>query len=334
MANRMLYESILSHFPQRCMRMAFAYGSGVFQQLGHGDMSKNMIDMIFVVDDPAQWHRENIARNSKHYSALKHLGCGAVERIQNNFGARVYFNTLVPCEGRMIKYGVIGTEALRLDLLDWEFLYTSGRLHKPVYHVIQNQNSDMDIALQTNLQSAVHTSLLILPDEFSEQNLYETITGLSYTGDPRMTFGEDRGKITNIVKPNMERFREMYEPILKRDEHIFWHKSEGILEQSLSESSRIHHLNLLPKVLTEVLVAEGNVDKRNRDTEEILRTLANDCQCRYLVRDSVAKIVQHSSTSQSIKSFFTAGVWKAWKYSMEKLRKMRRSQQNATSKCS
>jgi hypothetical protein len=33
------------------MEMAFAYGSGVFQQEGHVDMSKNMLDYIFVVDN-------------------------------------------------------------------------------------------------------------------------------------------------------------------------------------------------------------------------------------------------------------------------------------------
>ena len=330
MATRLLYDAILKHFPQQHMRMAFAYGSGVFKQLGHGDMSKNMVDFVFVVDDPGEWHHENIARNGKHYSCLKHLGSGAIERIQNNFGARVYFNTLVPCEGRMIKYGVISTEALRMDLLDWEFLYTSGRLHKPVYHVINKHGHELDVALQTNLQSALHTSLLILPDEFSEQDLYEMITSLSYTGDPRMTFGEDKSKITNIVKPNMERFREVYEPIIKKEDHIYWRRSEGILVQSLCVSSRIHHLNLLPKVLTDVLVAQGNLDKRHRDTEEIIRTLANDCQCRYLVRDSVAQIVKRSSTSQSMKGLFTAGIRKSLKYSLEKLRKMRRSQKVRT----
>lgn len=309
--------------------MAFAYGSGVFQQSGHADISKNMIDFIFVVDDPKKWHKENIAANWHHYSAMKYLGYNSVSSLQTNFGARVYFNTLVPCEGRTIKYGVISTRALKTDLLDWEFLYIGGRLQKPVYYVQKSKDSELNVALETNLRSAMHAALLMLPDRIREEELYETITGLSYNGDIRMTVGEDQNKIKNIVEASMENFRELYEPLFNAREHYHWNKTEGIIEQSLSTSSRIHHLNLLPKELTDELVTQGNIDLRHRDAEEVIRALSHDCHCRYLIRDSLAKIVKRSSFRQTVKGFLTAGLVKSVRYSFAKVLKMRRSSKSS-----
>jgi hypothetical protein len=55
---------------------------------------------------------------------------------------------MVPFENRMMKYGVIRTERLITDLLDWDTLYISGRLHKPVKMLIKPQNPDLIQALK------------------------------------------------------------------------------------------------------------------------------------------------------------------------------------------
>ena len=332
MAGRLIYDQILSSFPQRNLRMVFAYGSGVFQQKGHKDMRKNMLDFIFVVDNSVDWHTENLKHNSSHYSVLKHLGPNYIAQIQEKFGARIYFNTLVPCEGRLLKYGVIGTESFLNDLFDWETLYISGRLHKPVLTLLKrNGETTLDSALLTNQQNAVHTALLLLSDTFTEEDLFLTITGLSYTGDFRMTVGEDKNKVKNIVKPSIEQFRQIYEPILEHEDHLHWNKSQGILEQSLSATSRQHHLNLLPKMLQLGLVNQYNKDGRYRDVEEVLRNYSSiNSECTEVIENCVHGIVRQSSLSQSVKGIFTAGFLKSIRYSASKLRKMWNSQQKSS----
>ena len=91
----------------------FAYGSGVFQQ-ANSEMSQNMTDFIIGVNDSQSWHSENLARHGSHYSDLARLaGPGRVAAWQKDFGAGLYFNTLVPWgdKGR-IKYGVIQRDHL------------------------------------------------------------------------------------------------------------------------------------------------------------------------------------------------------------------------------
>ncbi|XP_067680344.1 phosphatidate cytidylyltransferase, mitochondrial-like [Haliotis asinina] len=320
-----LYQRVLSTFPDG-MQMALAYGSGVYQQEGHVDMSKNMLDFIFVVDDPLSWHRQNIRMNPKHYSFLKFFGPKHVTRVQDKFSAGIYFNTLVPFEERVIKYGVISTDRLITDLLDWDTLYVSGRLHKPVKLLILPKNASLLSAMQINLQSAVHAALLMLPEFFSEEDLYIAITGLSYNGDFRMTVGEDKKKIMNIVKPNIEYFRRLYETILDHEEHIYWHKSKGNFEQYPNYISQYHHLSLLPKNVQTHLVEMRSHGGSSPDLEEVLRVFAHDRNCDEHVAKIIANIVWWSSVFQSVKSVFTAGVMKSFRYSGKKLRKMFKSQ--------
>ncbi|XP_065789981.1 phosphatidate cytidylyltransferase, mitochondrial isoform X4 [Muntiacus reevesi] len=126
------FRKILSHFPEE-LSLAFAYGSGVYRQAGPSSDQKNaMLDFVFTVDDPVAWHSKNLKKNWNHYSFLKVLGPRIITAVQNNYGAGVYYNPLITCDGRLIKYGVISTSVLIEDLLNWNNLYIAGRLQKPV----------------------------------------------------------------------------------------------------------------------------------------------------------------------------------------------------------
>jgi len=322
LSNPNILHKIIGHFPTRLIRLSFAYGSGVFHQTNDNNFQKNMLDFVFVVDDCERFHFENIQMNKSHYSFLKYFGPGNLAHIQK-MCASVYFNTLIRCEDRLMKYGVISTDDLKNDLLDWETLYISGRLHKPVKFI--QYDEVLTPALKLNLKSAMHTALLLLDDHFNEEDFFNTIASLSYKGDFRMQFGENKNKITNIVKPNLNSFLDLYEPYLVDDPHVYWNRQRGTFEQSQCSSSRYHHLNLLPKMVLQGLVDIYNRDGKSRDIEEVLYSLCHGNSCSDQISSSVCKIVQSSSQNQSLKNIFTAGFSKAVRYSGKKIYKMMQS---------
>ncbi|XP_032183409.1 phosphatidate cytidylyltransferase, mitochondrial isoform X8 [Mustela erminea] len=227
------FRKILSHFPEE-LSLAFAYGSGVYRQVGpSSDQKKAMLDFVFTVDDPVTWHSKNLKKNWNHYSFLKVLGPKIITTIQNNYGAGVYYNPLIMCDGRLIKYGVISTNSLIEDLLNWNNLYVAGRLQKPVKIIAMNENVALRSALDKNLKSAVTTAFLMLPESFSEEDLFIEIAGLSYSGDFRMVVGEDKTKVLNIVKPNIAHFRELYGSILQENPQVVYKIQHGRLEVNL-----------------------------------------------------------------------------------------------------
>lgn len=317
------YRRILSQFPQD-ISLAFAYGSGVFKQHGtsQGQMDKNMLDFVFAVDDPVTWHTMNLLQNRKHYSILKMLGPTVISNVQNEHGASVYYNTLVPVDGRIIKYGVISTESLINDLLHWKTLYIAGRLHKPVKMLVQNENGKLRAALVSNLKSAVTASFLMLPESFSEEDLFLQIAGLSYAGDFRMVIGEDKSKVTNIVRDNIQHFRILYSNILRDCPQVVYKPQQGKLEVDKSPEGQFIQLMALPRTLQQKITKLVDPPGKNRDVEEILLQVAQDPDCGAVVQQGISAIVKSSSITQSIKGIATAGVWKTVSYSSKKLIKM------------
>ena len=211
------FAELLGSFPP--VSFAFAYGSGVIEQGGYNYLNDQkpsdlpMVDMIFAVDDPVAWHTNNMKCHPSHYTPLFPLAPWMVAYIQESFGAHIWFNALIPMKiknypDRLMKYGVISTQALIQDLTQWNHLYVAGRLHKPVRIILSNP--EVTIALATNREHALRASLLLLPDLFSEIDLYYTIASLSYVGDPRMIIGENPKKVMNLVNPIVPHYRSLY----------------------------------------------------------------------------------------------------------------------------
>ncbi|XP_032893133.1 phosphatidate cytidylyltransferase, mitochondrial isoform X1 [Amblyraja radiata] len=316
-----LVRRILAHFP-RDLSLAFAYGSGLFPQAGRPGPVNNVLDFIFAVDDPVTWHTMNIMKNPQHYSFLRFFGPKHVSKIQNNYGAGIYYNTLVPCDERIIKYGVISTGTLIEDLLHWKNLYIAGRLHKPVKILIQDENGKLQAALAKNLKSAVMAAFLMLPESFTEEELYVRIAGLSYYGDFRMIIGEDRSKVMNIVSANMENFQRLYNHILQECPQVVYKQHLGKLELDKSPEGQLNLLMALPRTLQQEITRLVDQPGKNRDVEEILLQVAQDPDCGLIIQLCVAGIVKTSSITQSAKGILTAGMKKSITYSMKKMHKM------------
>ncbi|KAG8224307.1 hypothetical protein J437_LFUL007247 [Ladona fulva] len=332
----LIYNRILSLFPEK-LSFCFAYGSGVFKQLGHDSKEKKMIDLIFVVEDPVAWHKENIARHPSHYSMLRFLGHQFVSQLQENWAAKVYFNTLIPFEDGLIKYGIVSHNAIVTDLLDWDYLYLAGRLHKPVMILRPPSDSRLRSALRLNIYGALHSALLCLPETFTEVELYTTIAGLSYAGDFRTTFGEDRNKVHNIVGAQLNELRELYAPTLKSMKDYLHESSRSDpgsgghqMEQDASPEARLYHLMQLPRKPQQRLVRDwnrgirggvigkylGDISRGSRitrryDAEDSLRAMSYDPDCGDMVAFVMRDIVRRSSISQSLKGIITAGFVKS-----------------------
>lgn len=328
-------KDILKNFP-RNIKFCFAYGSAAFKQLNNE--SNNMVDLIFVVRNVNQWHAENLKLNPKHYAQpLRFLGHKAITNVQEKWGAKVYYNTLVKMkEGYTIKYGVVSEVSLVEDLLDWTDIYLAGRLHKPVKILMEpNEYSQLTTALVQNLHSAVHAALLLLPQHFTEIDFYKTITGLSYNGDFRMTFGENKEKINNIVLPQLTYFKQLYSPILQHFEnYVDIPKSDKmtvICHQDISPATKIHHLNQLPRIPQVNLVRAWSQGPRSKDTEDCLRAIAYDPDCGEILEECLKEIIWRSSISQSLKGIATAGFVKSIQYSTTKIMKMLQTSPQITS---
>ncbi|KAM9325431.1 phosphatidate cytidylyltransferase, mitochondrial [Gastrophryne carolinensis] len=317
---------ILSCFPQD-ISLAFAYGSAVFRQSGasQSNAKNNMLDFVFAVDDPVTWHTMNLMQNRSHYSFLKYTGPKPITNVQENYGAGVYYNTLVPCDGKVIKYGVVSTDMLINDLLHWKTLYIAGRLHKPVKILVQRENGQLRTALNSNLKCAVTAAFLMLPESFSEEELYLQIAGLSYSGDFRMIIGEDKDKVMNIVKPNMAHFQKLYSNILQDCPQAVYKPGQGKLEVDKSPDGQFLQLMSLPKTLQQKITSLVDQPGRNRDVEEILLQVAQDPDCGLVIQEAIFGIVKSSSLTQSAKGIITAGLKKTVSYSAKKLYKMVRS---------
>ena len=252
---------------------------------------------------------------------------------------------------RQVKYGVVSSDDLIQDLVHWDHLYLAGRMHKPIVPIeltpksgcsdeervgsmkTKNRAHDINDAQRTNLLSAVSASLLLCNTSNNQQSpsslhsipaskLYNTIAGLSYTGDFRMQIGaEDKNKVEMLVDtPGMiERWDEKYSETLDNLESLgLLSVLNGIqskdIETSLTDMAIRKHLaqNLPLRLRNHSDVIVGSDD----NPESILHGSS-------VLRQELAKIVSPAAKRQSMKGLFTAGVVRSWRYALAKFAKGR-----------
>lgn len=360
------------------IRYAFAYGSGVFTQSSEKSSSSKQIhpnppdavlkwqshgqkniDFIFGVSFTEHWHSLNLSEHRDHYSFLGSLGSGVVSRIQDNIGAGAYFHPYININGMMIKYGVVNLDTMHKDLSEWDTMYLAGRLHKPVK--ILRDDARMRLANQVNLISALRTALLMLPQGFTEHELYTKIASISYMGDPRIAMrAESPRKVANIVDNQMVNFRQLYSPLIDDLPNITfndsavskedWAADASInckLQQDMDPMKRGNMVRRLPKNFRRRLYDryQGIFKLDSQQFRDILeeskdettftrsmgtdfdRRIAGDSNLPELVAKTVKSIINGPSVKEAIKGIATAGVRKSWRYLSEKRAKGRERKQ-------
>ncbi|KAJ3180662.1 Mitochondrial translocator assembly and maintenance protein 41 [Geranomyces variabilis] len=322
-------QSVVADF-HAPVRFAIAYGSGVFLQKGYkpaaiGSKDAPMVDFLFGVTHPEHWHSLNIRQNRHHYSALAYLGSKVVSNVQETMGAGLYFNPDVEVAGVRIKYGVVSMDRLIRDLHDWETLYLAGRLQKPVK--VLRSDARVNLANRRNLRASVRAALLLLPSEFTEEELFCAIAGLSYTGDFRMKMGENPHKVFNIVYTQMDAFRELYKPVIEDLPNVNY-VSESQIVQDLDARLRAQLLQKLPQNLHDKIYlyyqrspASNGSSTAALQEPQLSLSVASSPQLAQITEQSLGDIVRWPAISQSLKGILTAGFARAFVYAGRKLKK-------------
>jgi len=337
-------SSIVGQFPTSGLDYAFGYGSGVLrqgpsspssQEPNSEDSKRGMIDLIMAVDDAQSWHAGNLSKNRHHYSWVAALGGPRfISWIQHGFGARLYFHPFAsvssqsgggPTIQREIKYGIVSTNDLVLDLLDWRYLYLAGRMHKPVVPVkglVSDASDKIEEAQAANLMAAVSAAMLLWETNHEEtltpsmpiSKLFSTIASLSYTGDPRMTAGaEDPNKVTNLVESAgmFQLWEDKYAATFDKLQKV------GILsiDRSVDGTRELQFLHGDNSTRRQLV---ANLPARLQDrSDEIASTSTGSL----FLRKEISKIVAPAARSQSMKGLLTAGPVKSWNYVAAKLMK-------------
>ncbi|XP_017240790.1 uncharacterized protein LOC108213493 isoform X3 [Daucus carota subsp. sativus] len=192
--NRHELSGLLKTLPP--IDFCFMYGSSLHPN--NNDKS-SMIDYILGVSDPQQWHSENLQLNRDHYASwlMRLGGARLVTGVADGIGVGVHFNPFITYGDKMYKYGVVRVDDLIQDILDWKTFYLSGRLQKP-------------------------------------EDLYTKICSLSYMGDLRMFFAEDKNKVKKIVQGQYNLFQTMYKSCIED------YASKELLRFSSSGNNQVH----------------------------------------------------------------------------------------------
>jgi translocator assembly and maintenance protein 41 len=253
------------------------------------------------------------------------------------------------CPHRQMKYGVISTRDLVNDLQNWECLYIAGRLHKPI-RIFANQENNTDAQdtnnqlkytdnddtsvvsslsisqlIIENLRFAVSVALLILThssssalnistqnaNTFTETDVYITIAGLSYLGDPRMSLMENPHKVNNLVARVISQYQSLYRHILLDLADISgiptFEPSTGnyTFSAMVPEKSRQYLAQVLPDNL-----------KLNLTDFRL-----NEAPSAEDMKRAIYAIVSNSATSQTLKGILTIGMVKSANYCWQKIKK-------------
>lgn len=267
------------------------YGSGVNPQKGQ-EKRKPQIDLIVVVKDLREFHKQNIKLNKKDYSFLARLFFKYAPLKWLKAGGKICYMTYIPYNESKYKIGTITEEDFLNDLKSWETFYIAGRMQKPI--LIVKASEEMLGAIDYNRYAGVIASKLIIGEgKINIKDFYITLGSLSYIGDTRMGTFENPDKVKNIVEGSLDFYNKYYGANLEIS------NDEVIIKSDVK-------MDTLPDDLKDYL--DKTKEENISDSIKTFLTLKN----------------KNKSLAQTIKGIFTTGPIKAIKYALEKLKRGKR----------
>ncbi|VDN29414.1 unnamed protein product [Gongylonema pulchrum] len=170
----------------------------------------------------------------------------------------------------------------------------------------------------------MQAALLLLPDKFTLDQFYAEIVSLSYRGDFRLLFGEDRAKIRKIAEGSRAELEQIYLPLLKTSNDVSVQYSN--VEQDTRSAAMYDRIVQLPVNILRNLQHQFNSRSgMQNDVEEIAGWLSQQVHGSKHISDIIEDIVRRSAWQQTVKNAFSAGATRSLAYSFAKLVKMLKS---------
>ena len=167
---------------------------------------------------------------------------------------------------------------------------------------------------------------MFLPEVFNDIQLFTVICNISYCGDVRSKLKlENLNKVRNIVEPNIEHFRNLYESVIN-DSPFVERTDYGYCQAPRTDKNLRALEKLIPAKLLHV-PEDGShpktrvfkFDDRLETKHQLFRKVAAG-DYRY-PEEQLKKVMFIPSINQTIKGFFTAGASKSFRYGLAKWRK-------------
>lgn len=190
-------------------------------------------------------------------------------------------------------------------------------MQKPV-NFIKDDEPMVKFLNQYNLKNAMTLLILLIESaEFSERELYEQITRISYLGDFRMYIGgENPNKVRNIVEKQFPRFKKLYDPIL----HYFIQRNcLVIVSNNNNDKTFRKNLTINNKIkLISTLPLQFRSKLYRMYQEKSIKEIVNDKNLSRNLTTIVSRTIQISSIKQTVRGIFSAGIFKSIKYAIAK----------------
>jgi len=275
------YQSIIHKFPKD-RSIVFAYKPESILSPNKGPVPNNL---MFVVPDIEEWHKENLVLHPHHYSGPTWLlGHRGIVWLQERLGKKMYLNMLLWGEV-MVKYQVVSTADFINNLFMWDSFQVAGLLQNPVVIVEldPDQQGRIETAIRTNLRSSLHVALLLLPEKFTEEALFVRVAGLKHVCTTSWRVKQEEMEV-EVLK-----YRELYEDVLKEFEK-YLDIRDGMCIQDTSFKTRYFHLTRIP-LSVQLEIQTCYKDGKRRDVEEVMEKVTEDYDCEIIVTNAVKNVI-------------------------------------------